>query len=197
MSIHLQLMSLVDVSLVALQLTTPLPSVAQSFRRDQTNNTSQINTIYDRITDSTRVSVLILSRSRRFGLGSWVSLDASAAYAGRRPTRWPADVVLAFEAFTPSRGGWAFARRRELHIRSGDVTKLEVAPAEYVKHPVHFFDSGRRDALYFRIPTAQIATLASEAELTLKVGNANVRLDERRMAVLRKFVESVSPPPGK
>lgn len=98
-----------------------------------------------------------------------------------------------FESFTPSRRGWAFARPQQLRIRSGDAVMLEVSPSEYIKRPVHLFDSGRRDALSFRIPAQQFAALASKPEIKLKAGNASVRLDERRMGVLREFVQSISP----
>lgn len=193
MSLHADIAASVGAAVVVAQLAAPGPSVAQDYRRDHKPADYQITTTYDRVTDSTRVSAVLLPRSRAFGLGSWVSVDAAITFAGRQPTGALGPVLLTFESFTPSRGGWAFARPQELTVRSGNAVDLEIAPAEYVKRRVHIFDAGRRESLSFRVPAEQFIALAAEPELRLKAGHASVRLGDRRMAVLRELVQRIRP----
>jgi hypothetical protein len=192
MSPHSDAAAAVGAAVMVLQLVAPGLS-AQSFRQDRAAVEYQVTTTYDRIMDSTRVSTVILPRSRSFGLGSWVSVDAAITFAGRHATESTGPVVLTFESFTPSGGGWAFARPQQLRVRSGNAVQLEIPPAEYVKRPVHVFDAGRRESLSFRVPTEEFAALAAQPELKLKVGKANVRLQERRMAVLRELAQRIKP----
>lgn len=153
----------------------------------------QVTTIYDRQTDSTRVTFTILGSSRPFGLKSRAWIDLSFTYPGRRLTSPPQVVLLTVESFTPSRGGWAFVRPQELRIACADEEKLRLAPAHYQKLPVHLFDSGRREVLTFRIPARQIVAIAGEELLNVEVGRAKVRFRERRMAMLRDLVATMTP----
>ena len=153
----------------------------------------QVTTIYDRETDTTRVTFTILGSSRPFGLKSRAWIDLSFTYPGRRLTSPPQVVLLTVESFTPSRGGWAFGRRQELRIACADEEKLRLAPASYQKLPVHLFDSGRREVISFRIPARQIVAIAGEELLNVEVGRAKVRFRERRMAMLRDLVAAMTP----
>jgi hypothetical protein len=193
MSIHADVAASVGATVLVLQLAAPGLSATQDYRQDHKPAEYQITTIYDRIADSTRISAVLLRQSRAFGLGSWVSVDAAITFAGRQPTGAVGPVALTFESFTPSRGGWAFARPQRLKVRSGNAVQLEIPPAEYVKRRVHVFDAGRRESLSFRIPAEQFAALSAEPELKLKAGPASVRLRERGMAVMRQLVQRIRP----
>ncbi len=153
----------------------------------------QVSSLYDRETDSTRVTFTVLGSSRPFGLKSRAWMDLSFTYPGRRLTSPPQVVLLTLQSFTPSRGGWAFARPQELRIACADEEKLRLAPALYEKLPVHLFDPGRREVLSFRIPAREIVAMAGEELLSVKVGRAEVRFRERRMAMLRDLVAAMTP----
>ena len=97
-----------------------MPSVvAQDFRAHLGGRASyQVTTLYDRVTDSTRVMVSLPASTRPFGLGSRVWLDAHFTFPGRRLQAAPEFVVLTLESWTPSRGGWAFAHPAKLRVES-------------------------------------------------------------------------------
>ena len=179
-----------------LQLTAPMTSVAgaQGFHRMSTAASSyQVVVLYDRLTDSTRVTASFIASSRRFGLDSRAWLDLSFSFGGAQLTTAPGIVVLTIEAWTPSRGGWAFAHRQQLRVRSGDTLLLETAAAGYRKHPVQVFDPGRRDGLWFEIPVAQFAKLAASQTLVFEAGNARFRVGAQRMEMLRELVRRMTP----
>jgi hypothetical protein len=169
---------------------TAVPSVlAQDFRTHvRTDNSYVLSRLYDRVTDSTRVAAVLSAGSRPFGLGSTAWLMAAFTYQGRQLQAPPPFVVLSLESWTPSRGGWAFAHRRELRVEKGKIRLATIPAAGYVKRPVHLFDRARREELSFHIKPAQLAALADEPELVLKAGPATVRLDQRRMERLRALV---------
>jgi len=152
----------------------------------------QVLTTYDRLTDSTRVTIVLEKSSRPSGLGSRAWLAASFAYPGVHLTTPPDAVILTLESFTPARGGWAFSHRQKLRVRSGKNVKLEIPNIEYVKRRVHFFDSGRREALSFRIPAERFAALLSEPELEFKAGNAKIRFRQENMERLREVVRRMT-----
>jgi hypothetical protein len=177
-----------------LPLLTAAPAQSQThFAQRERQRGYQVTTIYDRETDSTRVTFTVLGSSRLFGLKSRAWIDLSFTYPGRRLISPPQTVLLTVESFTPSRGGWAFARPQELRIACADEEKLRLAPAHYEKRPVHLFDSGRREVLSFRIAARQIVAIAGEELLNLDVGRAKVRFRERRMAMLRDLVAVMTP----
>ncbi len=178
------------------ELTTPAtPSVvAQDFRAHLGGRASyQVTTLYDRVTDSTRVMVSLPASTRPFGLGSRVWLDAHFTFPGRRLQAAPEFVVLTLESWTPSRGGWAFAHPAKLRVESKNGLRLELSAAEYVKRPVHLFDSGRREALSFRIPVEEFVAMSEALGLSLRAGNARIRFDEQRMTAIRDLVRQMTP----
>lgn len=178
------------------QLAVPAATMAraQSFQADRASDAGyQVSTIYDRLTDSTRVAVALKESSRRFGLDSRVWLGVSFTHAGRRLTVPPEAVVLTLESFTSARGGLAFAHPQKLRVQSGRIVKLEVPAGEYEKLGFGLLDSGRHEMLSFRFPTEQFVAMAAEPELELKAGNARMRLRERGMGMLRDVVRRLTP----
>jgi hypothetical protein len=166
---------------------------AQSNRGRLTQAESyQVLTTYDRLTDSTRVTIVLEKSSRPSGLGSRAWLDALFAYPGVHLTTPPDAVILTLESFTPARGGWVFSHRQKLRMRSGKNVELETPDIEYIKRRVHFFDSGRREALSFRIPAERFAAVLSEPELEFKAGNAKIRFRQENMKMLREVVRRMT-----
>lgn len=157
----------------------------------------QVLTTYDRLTDSTRVTVVLNGSSRPTGLGSRAWLDASFSYSGTELTAPPEEIVLTLESFTPARGGWAFSRRQKLRVRSGKSLQLEVSNIEYLRRPVGLFDSGRREELSFRIPAEKFAALVTEPELEFKAGNARIRFRQENMEMLRAVVRRMTLAPNR
>ena len=181
-------------ALLFLPLLAAVPAQSQThFAQGDKSRGYQVSKIYDKQTDSTRVTFTVLGSSRPFGLKSRAWVDLSFTYHGRRLTSPPQVVFLTLESFTPSRGGWAFARPQELRIACADGEKLRLAPARYEKLPVHLFDSGRREVLSFRIPALEIVALAGEELLNVDAGRAKVRFRERRMTMLRELVATMTP----
>jgi hypothetical protein len=175
------------------ELTLPVAVLAQEFRdRARANNPYMVTRLYDRVSDSTRVSASLSSSSRPFGLGSRVWLWASFTFPGRRLLAAPASAVLFIGSWTPARGGWAFAHPRELRVERGKTRLATIPAAGYLKQPVHWFDGGRREELFFSIRAAELTALAGESELVLKAGGATIRLDQRRMARLRALVKQMT-----
>jgi hypothetical protein len=194
MSPHLAL----SVGAVAsiLQFATPMlsPAGAQGFPiRSRAGSNNRVVTVYDRLTDSTRLSASIPARSKPFGLNSRASVDLSFGVRGARPNTPPAFVVLTIESWTPARGGWAFAHPQKLLIESGDSLRLEVPPAGYLKRRVHLLDTGRREMLWFNIASSDLRRLAGTPALFLKSGNARFEVRERGMEVVRELVGRMPP----
>lgn len=153
----------------------------------------QVTTIYDRQTDTTRVTYTVSGASRPFGLKSRVWIDLSFTYAGRRLTSFPHGVTVTLMSFTPSRGGWAFARTHALRIACADGEKVRVLPMRYERLPVRLFDSGRREVLSFHLPVRELLGLEGEELLDLKAGRATIRFRERRMAMLSDLIAQMTP----
>ncbi len=180
---------------VVLQLAVPTAMApAQSFQAGRASRAAhEVSTTYDRLTDSTRVSVALNGSSRPFGLRSRIWLDVSFTHPGPRLTVLPEAVVVTLRSFTPARGGWAFAHPERLRVVSGESVKLELPAAAYEKLRVGLFDAGRREMLSFRIPTGQFVAMATEPELELKAGNARMRLRGRAMEMLRAVSRRLKP----
>lgn len=180
----------------ALQLVVPAaaPARAQIFQADRASKGAyEVSRIYDRLTDSTRVSVALKGSSRPFGLGSRIWLDVSFTHSGSELTVPPEAVVLTLESLTPARGGWAFAHPQRLRVIWGENVKLDLPAADYAKLPVELFDAGRREVLSFRIQTGQFVAMTAEPELELKAGNARMRLRGRAMDILRDVARRLEP----
>lgn len=178
-----------------LQLAVPVagPAVAQGFgSRSAAAKAYQLVVMHDRGSDSSRVTAAFTASSKPFGLDSRAWLDLSFTFAGVQLIAAPSFVVLTIEGWTPSRGGWAFAHPVSLHIRSGDSIRLDVPATGYVKHPVHLLDSGRRETLWFDIPSTVFARLAEAPELSFSAGNARFRV-RQRMEMLREVVRRMTP----
>lgn len=189
------LLRIAAAAVAVLQFVVPAATAAwaQSFRADRAVTPAyEVTTIYDRITDSTRVAVALKGSSRPFGPRSRVWLDVSFTYPGRRLMALPETVVLTLESFTTARGGWAFAKPRDLRVRSGKGLELEIPASQYAKRKVHPYDSGRREMLSFRIPAEQFATMAAEPELEFKAAKASIRFRDRRMEMLREIVRRMT-----
>jgi hypothetical protein len=194
MSLHLHPAWSAGAVAAVLQVVSPAAAVA-SAERFQVDRKSvyEVTRTYDRLTDSTRVTVVLNGSSRPFGLGSRVWLDLSFAYRGVRLTAPPESVVLTLESLTPVRGGWAFAHPQKLRVRSEKKDKLEIPAAQYAKLRAGLFDRGRREVLSFRIPAEQFAALASEPEIEFKAGKASIRFRDRRMEMLREVIRRMTP----
>ena len=178
-----------------LQLTVPTISLTatQGFGpRSAIASTYRIAVVHDRLTDSTRLSASFTASSKPFGLDSRAWLDLSFSFAGVRLMAAPAFVVLTIESWTPGRGGWAFAHPQSLHIQSGDSIRLDVPATGYMKRRVHLSDSGRQEVLWFDIPSTDFTRLAGAPELTLRVGNARIRV-RQRMEMLREVLRRMTP----
>jgi hypothetical protein len=178
-----------------LQLAVPVAgsAVAQGFGpRSAAAKGYQLVVIHDRGTDSSRVTAAFTASSKPFGLGSRAWLDLSFTFAGIRLIAAPPFVVLTIESWTPARGGWAFAHPESLHVRSGDSIRLDVPATGYVKRRVHLLDSGRQEVLWFDIPSTDFTRLAGAPELTLRVGNARIRV-RQRVEMLREVLRRMTP----
>ena len=178
-----------------LQVAVPMSSVvaAQGFGpRGTAANAYRVAVVYDRLTDSTRVSATFNESSQPFGLDSRAWLDFSFTFSGARVVTQPSALVLTIESWTPGRGGRAFAHPEPLHIQSGDSLRLEFPAAGYLKRRVHLFDTGRREVLWFDIPSSAFARLAGAPELMLAAGRARFRVRER-MGMLHEMLRRMAP----
>jgi hypothetical protein len=181
-----------------LQLALPMSSVvaAQGFGpRRAIANTYRVVVVHDRLTDTTRVTASFTASSKPFGLDSRAWLDLSFTFAGVRLIAAPPFVVLTIESWTPARGGWAFGHPESLHVQSSDSFRLDVPAAGYVKHRVHLFDSGRREVLWFEIPSREFTRLVAAPELIFRAGRARFRVRER-MEMLRTVLSHMTPVGG-
>jgi len=170
-------------SVVAAQGFGPRRTAANAYR---------IAVVHDRLTDNTRVSASLSASSEPFGLDSRAWLDLSFTFSGARLVTPPATVVLTIEGWTPSRGGWAFAHPESLHVRSGDSIRLALPAAGYLKRRVHLLDTGRRDVLWYDIPSRDFTRLAAAPELIFTAGRARFRV-QQRMEMLREVLHRMTP----
>lgn len=177
------------------QLAVPVTSLTaiQGFGpRSRIASTYQVTIIRDRLTDSSRVTAFFAGSSKAFGLDSRAWLGLSFSFPGIQVSAPPAFLTLTIEAWTPARGGWAFAHPEWLHVRSGDSLRLEYPPAGYVKRRVHMLDTGRREELWFDIPLGDFTRLARAPELDFTAGRARFRVRER-MEMLREVLRRMTP----
>jgi hypothetical protein len=178
-----------------LYMAAPHASVAalQGFHpRSTTANGYSIAAVHDRLTDSSRITASFTGSSKPFGLDSRAWLDLSFSFPWDSVATSPRFVVLTIESWTPARGGWAFAHPRPLEIRSGDSLRLEIPPAGYEKRPVHTFDSGRRELLWFDIDAADFRRIAGTPELVFTAGGARFRV-YKRMEMVREVLRRMTP----
>jgi len=178
-----------------LQLAAPMSSLAaaQGFGpRKTAANAYRVAVVHDRLTDSTRVSVSLSASSRPFGLDSRAWLDVAFTFSGAWLVTPPSALVLTIEGWTPARGAWAFAHPESLHIQSGDSLQLEFPAAGYMRRPVHLFDTGREEVLWFDIPSSDFARLAGAPEVLFTAGRAQFRVRER-MEMMHEVLRRMTP----
>ena len=178
-----------------LQLAVPTSSVVavQGFGpRGTAASAYRIAVVHDRLADSTRVSASLSGSSKLFGLESRAWLDLSFTFAGARLVTLPPAVVVSIDSWTPGRGGWAFAHPESLHVRSSDSLGLVFPAAGYRKRPVHLFDRGRQEVLWFDIPSSTFKRLAEAPDLLFKAGRARFRVRER-MELLHEVLRRMTP----
>jgi hypothetical protein len=178
-----------------LQLALPMSSVvaAQGFGpRRAIANTYRVVVVHDRLTATTRVSASFTASSKPFGLDSRAWLDLSFTFPGVRLLTPPSVVVVTIDSWTPARGGWAFAHPEWLRIQSGDSLRLEFPAAGYLKRQVHIFDSGRREMLWFDVPSSAFTRLAGAPELLFAAGRARFRV-RQRMEMLHEVLRRMTP----
>ncbi|MFL5495204.1 MAG: hypothetical protein ACJ8DC_12545 [Gemmatimonadales bacterium] len=193
MSPHLALSIGAAASMLQIAAPMRIVAAAQGFDRKKTAaNAYQIAVVHDRVTDSSRVSASFTATSKPFGLDSRAWLDLSFAFPGARLVTPPPAVVLTIESWTPARGGWAFAHPERLRIESGDSIRLEFPAAGYLKRRVHLFDTGRREVLWFDIPSSDFTRLAGAPELIFRAGRARFRVRER-MEMLHEVLRRMTP----
>ena len=193
MSVHLA----IGLTLVTFGVLVPAAptAVAQDFaHRRRSESQYQPVTLYDRVADSTHVSLLLGHSSKPFGLGSTVWAHATFAFKGRRPPPQSTSAVVILDSWTPSRGGWAFAHPQALQVRDGQVRLATIPASQYVKRKVHLFDAGRREVLSFRVAADTLATFSRQPALILRAGNAVVPLTARGMEALRVLVREMTSP---
>jgi hypothetical protein len=193
MSHHLALS--IGAAASILQLAVPMSSlvaVQGLGPRGTAANAYLVAVVHDRLTDSTRVSASLTATSKPFGLDSRAWLGLSFTFPGARLVTPPPAVVLTIESWTPGRGGWAFAHPEWLRIESGDSIQLEFPAAGYLKQRVHLFDTGRRELLWFDIPSSDFTRLAAAPELIFRAGRARFRVRER-MEMLHEVLRRMTP----
>lgn len=192
MSAHFALSLGVAASVLPLALPGTALAMQGFMRRSTDPQGYVIAATRDRLTDTTQVTATLSAPSRPFGLGSRAWLDLSFGFTGPRLTARPTAVRLTVESWTPARGGWAFAHSAPLEIRGGDSLRLELPAEGYLKRPVGLFDTGRREALWFAIPSADYARVARLPEVVFSVGRARFRVRER-MEMLREVLRRMTP----
>ena len=187
--------SFIGAAASILKLTVPVTclTAVQGFApRSRIANEYQIAVIHDRLTDSSRLTAFFTGSSKEFGLDSRAWLGLSFSFPGIQVSVPPAFLTLTIEAWTPARGGWAFAHPESLRVRSGDSLQVEFPPAGYVKRRVQMLDSGRREELWFHIPSRDFTRLARAPELDFTAGRARFRIRER-MEMLREVLRRMTP----
>ena len=159
-------------------------------------NIYQIISLYDRVTDSTRISAVLLTGVTWFksGGGARVWLTASFSFPGRRLAAAPDSVELSFDSFTQEGGGWAFSQKRPLRVEVGNSVRLEVPPTVYQRLGRSLLDRGRREVMSFRIPVHQFINLADEPEIVLHTGRARFELSSHAMEMLRDLIRRMTQP---
>jgi hypothetical protein len=195
MSVHLAIgLGLVTLG-VLLAPAAPI-ALGQDFaHRRRSDSQYQPVSLYDRVADSTRVSLLLGHTAKPFGLGSTVWAHATFTFKGRRPPPRPGSAVVTFDSWTPGRGGWAFAHPQALQVRDGQARLATIPASQYIKRKTHLFDTGRREVLSFRVAADTLATFSRQPELILRAGRAVVPLTARGMEALRILVREMTSPP--
>jgi hypothetical protein len=166
---------------------------AQDFRDHwQHEYLYQVIPLYDRVTDSTRISAMLLTSVGWFGSGTKVWLTASFAFPGRELVAQPDSLDVALYSFTREGGRWAFARARELRVEVGNSVRLKVPANGYVRVGKGLLDRGRRELLSFRIPAREFIDLGEELEVVFQAGSARFELSSHAMEMIRDLIHRMA-----
>ena len=164
---------------------------AQDFRHHwQHEYVYHVVPLYDRVTDSTRVSAMLLTGVGWFGSGSRVWLTVSFAFPGRLQIEQPEWVDVSLDSFTREGGKWAFSRSRsrELRVEVANSVRLKVPARGYVRRDKGPTDRGRRELLSFRIPAREFIEWKDELEITIRAGPAQFVLSSHAMEMVRDLI---------
>ena len=177
-------------ALVVLGTTAGISSAgAQDFRDHwQHEYVYHVVPLYDRVTDSTRVSAMLLTAVGWFGSGSRVWLTASFAFPGRLQVEPPEWVDIALDSFTSEGGKWAFSRPRELRVEVANSVRLRVPARGYVRLGKGLTDRGRRELLSFRIPARDFIDWGDELEIIIRAGRAQFVLSSHAIEMVRDLI---------
>ena len=168
-------------------------SEAQDFRdHRQHQYLYYVVPIHDRVTDSTRISAMLLTGVGWFGSGAKVWLTASFAFPGRRLVTQPDTVELALDSFAREGSKWAFSHARELRVEVDNSVRLEVPARDYVRVGKGLLDRGRRELLSFRIPAREFIDLGQEREVILQAGSARFELNSHAMEMIRDLIRRMT-----
>ena len=161
---------------VAVPPARPLPPGPSAYRGV---HEYQLSSIYDRVADRTRVTV-VPSQHYQLTFGKpTMSFAASIGYPGHGAVTSQDSVELEFITFTPARSGWGLAHAQPLRITLDDSVHMALPAAGYQRMSVRLLDRGRREIVRFWMPTAEFRRLAASARAKLKVGRFTIKLKQQ------------------
>ena len=162
----------------------PLPSTPIPMPRraggipERKSRDYRVFTVYDRVANTTRLTVVPVRRGRRSLERASVSFSVSVTYPGPELTTVPDSVEFLFMAFAPARSGWALAHPDPLKLTVDDSLQAEIPSTSYRRLPVALTANGRREMIVYRVAVPQVMALAAAPESQLKVGRFTIRLDQ-------------------
>lgn len=146
----------------------------------------QMNAIYDRVGQQTRLSLQTFHRVERTPDGAFASFSVSATYGGPGPS-WQSDSVeFEFMTFSPTRRGWALGHLTTLRVTIADSV-LTFPTHTYEKMRMRLGDRYRSERLTFRIAASDLASLAAASNVELKLGRFRFKIDGRGLDGIRAF----------
>lgn len=175
-------------------VSTPRPVPRRSSEAaERETRDYQMITVYDRVTNHTRVTVVPFQKSRRSPDRASVSFAVSITYQGRQLTMPPDSVEFIFTAFAPARSGWALAHPGPLKLTVDDSVQAEIQSSSYQRLAVALTARGRREMIAYRVAIPQLMALAAAPEGKLKVGRFTIKLDEYGREGLRALAARLVP----
>lgn len=155
----------------------------------------QLNSVHDRVTNQTRVSVQSFRRSAPVADGAFMTFSIAVNSPFQAPGATLDSVEVEFTGFAPLRRGWAFGSPRTLTAILDDSLRYEVPAADYFRAPLRLGDSRRSDVMRFRIPRSRFIVLTASTRLNLKVGRFTIKLDRYGLEALRAFSRKLGSSP--
>lgn len=168
------------------------PSAFRDRAAGSSSASYQLNVIYDRVADRTRVSLLTFHRVKRTPDQSSASLSVSATYQGQALAEPPDSVEFDVTTFAPVRRGWALGHATDLKVSLNDAA-LVFRTTEYRKMALRLGDPYRSEMLTFHIATSDLVTLLHAAPVEFKLGRFRFRTDSQEVEGLRAFVRRLMP----